>query len=367
MKKILLSIAAMAALAACNSEKNTEPTYDLTPTQNLTVRIAGVDGASTRMIGAPATTGQLKMNNGHIFVINALGAVEHDTPADMATITTTGQTIQTKVSSDSRVYVLGNISPNVDMSSLTTWDKIKAATLSFNAGEEKDYTKSIIGNVGTPTDGGIPVAIDKSDGNGNAKVHIDLLPLYSRIELDKVTGGDSIVTFEVEGVYPDKYFSAFTLHGLASGNLWSQGVSTDFSSNEGVSAPNLGVADEKSGPWASTGTPAVAAPAAPNVWNYHVASADLPRFIVKLGKIQYKDANGATQTYMGNGDGIAYLTIAKYNENVTAFERGKYYQVSGLKFNPSNLGLTPNPSNVTLTADVKVIDWSAVTLTPVAQ
>lgn len=362
MKKILLSIVALSALWSC-SNKPEGTTPDLTPTQELTVRVTEINQPTTgtRLTEAAAQTGKLTFNSGHIFVINPLGAVEQSVAIDMSVITTTGQVIATKVSSDSRVYILGNISPNVDVNSLTTLDMIEASTLTFAAGEEKDYTKAMMGNAT-----GIPAPIIKDTNDATkATVAVSLSPLYSRIELKEVKGDTNIVSFDVKGVYVDDYYGSFTLTGREAGSIWHQSDSRDFSSNAGVPYPNVGEA----GTWSSTGAQGAtsAVPAAGQVWAYHVASASVPRFIVMLANIKYKDASGTETTFVGNGDGVAYLTVSTYKNSPIQFERGKVYQVSGLVFGRDNLATSPNPTDVTLTVTANMVDWSMVALDPTIQ
>jgi hypothetical protein len=350
MKKILSAAIALSAVAFASCSKDggeeLEPTGDV---QQLVVKLDMEEPAeaATRMTTAPGTTGQLKLNDGHIFIINGAGSVVQHVVLDVpAASSTTGQTITTPVSSGSRVYILGNIPSTVTPSSLNTWSQIQTTVVNMQTAGQTDYTTAMLAN----QDSSSPMAI-QSSGTGTASVTVPLAPLYSRMELAQVSGGPNIVSFTVTGVFVDRYYSSFTLTGASSGSVWNQTTKTDFTGNIG-----------DTGSWASTGAQgsAVAVPASGQSWTYHMASDDLPRFIVRVENVVYMA--GTTQTTIAEP---RYITVSGYSGTApTKFERGKIYQIANLQFTENNLGTTPNPTNVTLNVKTQVVDWVPTPLTP---
>lgn len=366
MKKILFTtIGALAiafTLSACTKNETSEPDNEF---QRINVRINGVQRASTRMIEAAAAQGQLVLSDGHIFVINAMGSIVYSVALDVNAATTApGQTITTPVSSDSRIYVLGNIPSSLDVSQFTTIEQLRNHQMLLSHSEQTNYKSAMLAN-----DTGSPASINKIEGTSTATATVTISPLFSRIELAQVNGSANVEKFEVTGVFVDEYYSSFTLAGAGAGPILNQSVSTDFTGNIGDAAV-----------WPSTvelGN-AIATPGGTSVWAYHVASAGIPRLIVRLNHIYIDDdGDGAsgTPTVMldnnGDGEGVRYVTVTGYIGDTapTVFQRGKFYQVQSITVNASdddtnNIGQEPNPTAVTVTAQVNVTDWAPVILTP---
>ncbi|MDR1756590.1 MAG: hypothetical protein LBR65_06525 [Culturomica sp.] len=350
MKKILLMTIAFSALvfASCSKESGKEAEGDVT---QLTVRLAGVL-PETRMTGTAGQTGQLKLNDGQIYIVNAAGSVLQSVVLDVAAATGAGQAIATPVPSDSRVYILGNVPKTVNTGSLTTLDQIKSTAVLISASDQNDYTKAALANASGDA---VPLTVSGT----TATVMVEISPLYSRMELNRVVGDSSIVSFRVTGVFVDSYYSSFTLGGGSAGVIWTQSQKNDFTGNIG-----------DTGAWNSTGTPpnTVAVPATGQVWAYHIAAADLPRFIVRVENIVYNDRSGTQHTMSG----VYYVTVTGYTGAApTKFERGKIYQIQSVQIRalansggPANISTQPNPTNVTTTVQTKVIDWVATPLTP---
>ncbi len=323
----------------------------------LTVKLSVSTGPATRMIEAPGTTGQLgqavPLQNGHIFILDQSGNVVNQAAMNVAQATGTGQQITGAIAPNSRVYVLANIPSSVDVTTLTSWQRIQQTVVTISASQQNNYRTAALANAS-----GQPAGITTGTGAaGTGTVTVEISPLYSRFELTDVRGGPTIQAFNVTGVFVDSYFPSFTLDGQPSGPIHYQAQSTNFAGSFGdgppvTTAPNAG-------PWAATGTAGnmVATAGAGMVWAYHVAAADLPRFIVRLENIQ---TTGGTTIA-----GPRYITVSSYSGQApTRFERGRIYQVS-LPFTEAQLAMTPNPSYVTITAQVRVVDWIPTQLTPV--
>ena len=346
MKKILFMSIALAAVGFASCAKDSKNS-ESDATKKMTIRLEGVLLQNSRMIEAPGQTGKLVLNDGYIYVINSAGSIVQSVKLDVAAATSaTGQQLATPVSSDSRVYILGNIPSTITPTSFTTWEQMEATVVSISTAGQTDYTKAMLAN-----SDGQPKMVSTTSAT-TATVDIQLSPLYSRLELAEVEGGANVVSFTVTGVFVDRYYSSFTLAGKSSGPVWNQASKTDFTGNIG-----------DSGSWASTGAvgSAVAVPGTGQSWVYHMAADDLPRFIVRLERVVYNDANGQPQTLQG----VQYITVTGYSGTAPAkFERGKIYQVAAVTLDPSKTSLVPNPTNVVMTVTAKVVDWVPTALTP---
>ncbi len=345
MKKILLLAAAAFVAFACQNENN-DPTPPVDgSTGNLTIRLSGIgNNIDTRATEAAGEADQLTLVDGHIFVIDALGEVAHDealVPSQANVAIGTGQELSVAVPNDSRIYILGNIPNDVDVNSLSSLDDILEAVSEITKTRNNDYTKAALANTS-----GDAVAIAPTAVQGEYEAEVDLSPLYSRLELHQITGKTSIVSFEVKGVYVDKYHPQFTLAGEGVGTAWNQTTNTVFTGNIGDAGswPD----DEK-----------VAAPGS-NVWAYHVGPAGVPKVIVHLQSVVYND--GEEKNYNEGGD--CYLTVTGYTGFTGVFKRGMIYTIADLQFDETNLGLTPNPANIDCVVKVTVTDWDFQALIP---
>ena len=351
MKKILLMAIATTAVvfASCKQDIDSDNALGQTlATQELVIKLdLGEESAASRMTTAPGATGQLKLNDGHIFVINNTGSVTQHVVLDVAAATSaTGQTLTTPAASDSRIYILGNIPSTLTPGSISTYDQLRTTVVNITTAGQTDYTKALLAN----SDG--QAVMVTSSGTGTATVTVPISPLYSRLELAQVSGGPNIVSFNVTGVFVDRYYSSFTLTGASSGALTNQTQRSDFTGNIG-----------DTGNWASTGAAgsAVAVAGSGLSWTYHMAADDLPRFIIRLANVVYNDSQGQQHTL----EGTRYITVTGYSGNApTKFERGKIYQIATITFNETNAALTPNPTNVTMNVKTQVVDWVPTPLTP---
>lgn len=349
MKKFLLLMAfasAAVVFASCNKESG-----KAAETKGLVLKLEYAKaGGKTRLIEAPGVTGQLKLNDGYIYVFKNDGTLATSAPValNVTEATGAGQLIADQVPSDSRVYILGNIPSTVNASSLTTLSQLKAHVETITATAHNAYAKAMLAN----SNGEAELVQPNAAGTGS-EVTVSLTPLYSRMELAQVKGDANIVSFDVTGVFVDSYYQSFTLDGKSSGTIVNQSSSTDFTGNIG-----------DTGTWSSTGAAgsAVAVPGSGKSWVYHMASDALPRLVVRVSNIVYKDSNNQQQTLSD----VRYITVTGYNEAaITKFERGKIYQIASLTLSVDKAALTPNPSDVTLTVKATVIDWVPTSITPV--
>ncbi|NDV67011.1 hypothetical protein [Bacteroides sp. 224] len=348
-KYAMMTIAALTmGLTSCSNDNDkvaeSEPQY-------LSIKISGVVQSPTRAVEAPGetTVNTIKLNDGHIFVINPLGQVTYQEALNVSQATNAGQILTTAIPADSRIYVIGNIptADNATITALTDFNAIKAATSALTT--QTNYKEAALANAD-----GQPTAIIPGASN-TATVNVSIKPLISRLELTQVKGIGDITNFTVKGVYVDDYYPQFTYAGLYAGTKFSQGQSTTFA----------GIGD--AGAWAHTSL--VAAPATGNVWAHNLAAGGLPRFIIELEDVKYNPgiSAGAPLGEVDLSGTTYYLTVTGYNNGgLTAFERGKIYRIggnNGIEFDQDDLGLVPNPVDVDLTLNVTILEWEVVTPT----
>ena len=349
MKKILFAAIAMCVVAFASCTNTTGGGEELPENVALTIRLqapASTQEPATRMVTTPAAPGQLTISNGHIFVLDQSGTVVANMPMNVAQATgATGQAVGT-VATNSRVYVLANVPAGVEPATLNTWDRIRQTTVTISASQQNNHANAALANVsGQPA--AITVTGAGAAATGSATVEVN--PLFSRMELTNVVGTGAITAYTVAGVYIDSYFDSFNLDGSPSGQIHYQAQSTNLAGWRG-----------DTGTWAATGTPGnlTASPGAGQVWAQHVASADLPRFILRLTGVS---------TTAGPQAGDRYVTVTGYTGAgaPARFERGRIYQVGTITFNENNLAMTPNSTYVPLNVMVRMVDWVPVQLTPV--
>lgn len=359
MKKVnffaMLAAAALTlGVTSCSKDGDGKNPADGTKTQ-LSIKLSGViqSAPGSRAVEAPGktTVGTIQLNGGHIFVIDALGAVSHSEALNVSQATgALGQVLTAQVASDSRVYIIGNIptSNASTIAGLTSFSAIQAATSALTT--QTDYAEAALAN-----SDGAPASITLG-ANNTATVTVSIKPLISRIELMQVKGASTITAFDVTAVYVDDYYPSFTYGGNYSGTILSQGqdkTTFNIPGNTGTWSATDAV---------TTGT-FIANPGNGDVWAYQVASGSLPRFIIELDNIEYEDGNGDPQTLTGKH----YLTVKSYTglgTGVTTFERGKIYRIgaaNGITFDEEDITITPNQEDVDLTVFVEIEEWVLVT------
>ena len=348
MKKCLFAAIALGvmAFASCSEAPNGGQEEELVSLMIKLQATTSVEQPATRMVGPAAQTGQLTISNGHIFVLDQAGTVIANAPMNVAQATGTGQALEGRVATNSRVYVLANVPAGVEPQTLNTWDRIRQTAVTISASQQNNHANAALANTsGTPA----AITVTGTGATQAGSVTVEVNPLFARMELTQVVGTGAITAFTVAGVYIDSYFDSFNLDGSPSGQIHYQAQSTNLAGWRG-----------DAGAWTATGTAGnmTANPGAGNVWAQHVAAADLPRFILRL--------TGVTTT-AGAQAGDRYVTVTGYSGTgaPARFERGRIYQVGTITFNENNLATTPNSSYVPLTVQVRMQDWIPVQLTPV--
>ncbi len=258
--------------------------------------------------------------------------------------------------SDSRVYVLGNWPASVVPADLDSWDEIEAKTVEI-ATTTIDYTKPALANAT-----GAPVGVTVSTENENvATVTVEISPLFTRLELWKITGGEHIKSFTVDGVYINSYYPAFNLAGAGAGTqkVYAPGTTefngfgdaTGWDSSEGTVGDN------------TMDTHAEAVAEESKVWAYNVGAGSQVGFVIKLSDIVYYPENEEGE-YASEATEPEKLLIVNGYTNISSapFSRGMIYRVKNLEFDYTDL--VDEITGVAITANVDVLNWNITDLTP---
>ncbi len=353
----------------------------------IVVKLNGVKApATTRSVEAPADlsgggeeSAATLDNNAWVFVISEVGV--HSEQLNISKAMNEGFTIGENEGtsldfphklfpSDSEVYVLGNVPEDVDPESFTSWADIEQAVsaISYASGEENnvDFSKPAMANAD-----GVPAALDPQDLH-TATVEINLSPLYSRVELHKLTGGEHISSFTVAGVYINNYYQAFDMTGAgyadqelpqyiheAGSDNFSKAWGDDNDGN-GWNATSGVLGDNQ------MNTHAIATAGGSNVWAYNVGAGSVVTFIIELTDVEYykEDGSGEFDNDPTSLSEAMYLNVTGYRDFSGNFQRGHIYRIEDLEFDFTDL--TEDPvTGVSILANVSVDNWKVKALDPI--
>lgn len=202
VKKILLSMCAIAALASCSQNDDVAVPTDSAPPAKVTIRFAGSEGM-TRAIGSDDAV----VNNLTAFFFNTAGALiktpmpvaENDLKPKITLATTTDA---------SQVVLVANVPAGTKFDAVTSLSKLKEFVVSSLGTEASgnfpiNQTKTNLTMSGW---GAINMNADDNTGTANVKLHF----MAAKIETLKVTiGGKNVGHYAdtEDGVTDDKWFT----------------------------------------------------------------------------------------------------------------------------------------------------------------
>lgn len=202
VKKILLSMCAIAALASCSQNDDVAVPTDSAPPAKVTIRFAGSEGM-TRAIGSDDAV----VNNLTAFFFNTAGALIK-TPMPVA-----GNDLKLKITlatttDASQVVLVANVPAGTKFDAVTSLSKLKEFVVSSLGTEASgnfpiNQTKTNLTMSGW---GAINMNADDNTGTANVKLHF----MAAKIETLKVTiGGKNVGHYaDIEdGVTDDKWFT----------------------------------------------------------------------------------------------------------------------------------------------------------------
>ena len=202
VKKILLSMCAIAALASCSQNDDVAVPTDSAPPAKVTIRFAGSEGV-TRAIGSDDAV----VNNLTAFFFNTAGALIK-TPMPVA-----GNDLKLKITlatttDASQVVLVANVPAGTKFDAVTSLSKLKEFVVSSLGTEASgnfpiNQTKTNLTMSGW---GAINMNADDNTGTANVKLHF----MAAKIETLKVTiGGKNVGHYAdtEDGVTDDKWFT----------------------------------------------------------------------------------------------------------------------------------------------------------------
>lgn len=202
VKKILLSMCAIAALASCSQNDDVAVPTDSAPPAKVTIRFAGSEGM-TRAIGSDDAV----VNNLTAFFFNTAGALIK-TPMPVA-----GNDLKLKITlatttDASQVVLVANVPAGTKFDAVTSLSKLKEFVVSSLGTEASgnfpiNQTKTNLTMSGW---GAINMNADDNTGTANVKLHF----MAAKIETLKVTiGGKNVGHYAdtEDGVTDDKWFT----------------------------------------------------------------------------------------------------------------------------------------------------------------
>jgi len=173
-------------------------------------------------------TNSVNFNDGYIYFITSQGGIKDFYKIDNSGLTETA-TLKTKVISLSalkgngvsfknisgevnRVYIVGN--PNLDsdeeatMTAPTTLADLQRIVISIkNQGVASDLTIDDLANITAANQTDFPGSVTEDQ-----EAVVSLLPLCSRIQIDKVTGSSKISAYTLKGIYVNKFYGQMPLN-----------------------------------------------------------------------------------------------------------------------------------------------------------
>lgn len=398
-KYFMLGLAGLA-FAACSNE---EGVPEVRKQDKAIIRLS-LGKAETRGLGESVATKYNKINDLVINFYNAQGDYVDipDTYTDQTGTYDNVAAIKTAVDAlkggaheakleirgvpnyATQVYIVANqpaISETgnekgIDMSSIS---KAKASHIFLSS--QKDCLNSTLTSMET--------GVIKENGDNNV-VNAELTPVACRFELRDFTAkrkpadwaGAEIKSFEVKGIYINRFYPWGLLSGkptedhdviarenkpenytkekyqaieytyknttkeydfgyMCDGN----DISTDFT-----------YADKDLGD--ATYIYAAKTTQTNSWWGYQLLPGDVPHLVIELGVV-YDDGDGTEKR--------KYLVVQKYKDGgagLAEVTRGHVYQIDNLIFDASNLVDIPYEGTKTVSANIKVLAWVAVPITP---
>jgi hypothetical protein len=379
--KFFMAILAVAMIfSACNTESELD-----NGEKTLFVKISNAESRALQLPTAPDVNNEIAtaITSGTIFLIAPSGSVTQRVPLNLGNGTGdangTGQVIN-NVPANTRVFIVGNVpaAANTQLQAAATWTAIQAVVTDVTTVTGLTYTTAPLANASAVPNSPLPAG-------SNLEITVGISPVYARLELFNVTGGDfvynttnatRITNFNVVGIYVDEYLPNFNYIGGGTGTL--NEINQDLIADPAYTGSWTGLNDVTGGPWAGIGSvtvPPVAAPAGGNVWAYNLAAGTRSRLIIAVRDIQYSVTSNytdVTPTWTAGGDNfndgvIRYLTIGGYTgAGNNPFSRAIVYRIAngGLVFNTNHIHDEPNPITSNLTVTIDLLPWTVNLLTP---
>lgn len=393
---LLIAALLLVGFSSCSSDDvaNTTPGVEESGTKTVFLQIN--NGPTTYAEGATQSAGAVSFKNGDLYFVTAAGAImKHYTITDAATdIANTvpgknikmsdivkpnlgeGISISGLPGNITQVYIVGNYTTTATTTvpALNTSGSIKGINKHVLKVENQGAF-DLVNLYGTAPlvqkDGGV-AGIDFT-------ASVELKPTVSRIELTELKGDMNIVSFEVEGVFVDNYYSEGNVDGTVVGGSikdWKDASSSAngvFSNNTEGFYPDVlkpTIYDWYDTPFGSTIDVADNKPStkpALGVWGYNLFAqggtvSAVPRIVIRLKNVKAKPETGVTFS------DPQFLTIKGFTNGstaVTKLEPGHIYKIDPVVFHGVDLGTVPNMKPINVNVNITLAHWVVTSLKPI--
>ena len=346
----MTALVAVVALAGCAKNDNVA-------VEETSVFVQITNGLETKALGDAVGTTPIVFTDGFLFFADGSGVITKRSvigaSGDMTvTELKAGKAITGVPTSSTQVFVVGNI----------------PAGLTVPAAGNISYVKDLVITVASQADGAAKVDKVTLYGAGavsGTSATLAVKPIASRVEVARITGGGTIQTYKVAGVFINNYYPNSKLDGTisASGALVNNANTVaNYVGGAGQYPSTLPLYDYNAG-GLPTMSGLICAPAG-KVWAYNVmapsdAAAVAPRVIIRL-----------TDVVLNNGYAYTadqFLTVKLYNGAtlIPKLDAGKAYNIANIAFTEANLTGEPETATISVTVTITMTDWTTVTVTPV--
>jgi len=369
MNKIFAMMLAAMAFVSCSNDDETITTptvkggsYDLSINllREPTVRASfGMDTEEQAGVYAPIT-------NVNIFVADNTGKIyarkKHTFPS-VTTPTGTPPAASADIYSEEFkgidasakiVYVVANSDTDFSGSTYANLSDVKAVSYTFDSQNTTRNAGKVL------LDGSATATTTNTFDNGSEKFEASVVvqPALARIEIKGVSKSadtdNTISSFVVDKVFINKYFNAMALTtGVGTSSVVNMIYDTDSPSyptaNLVATSVSDGVVVIEDGVTISSSKFAA----------FNFFTGEMPHILVKLKNITYTGTNtGLTEGW------ISIKTFKASGTAVSTSVKGTVYSVENIEFKNTDIGPDPYTKNINLTANIKVLPWVGVVLTP---
>ena len=357
----LATLALTLGLTSCSNDKENEAVSDGL-NKNVYVKIEKPRGL-TRAESNPEAKRVVDFNKGYLYFTASNGFIEKyveiiasGTPGENQILIETlneGYKFNNLPAATAKVFVVGNTELNVKSGLIS---QVRNTELIVNS--QADFSN--VNLYGTNN----LVKVNGTDSEYTANVL--LAPTVSRLELSAIKSkGDVIKSFEVEGVFVDKYIIKSDVEGMIqAADIMTGEENPDFFTDGSDIFPSefINVVYD----WYTTSLPSIKSgdyqvvkpTDANHVWGYNVfAKKDsniAPSIVIRLNNVTYSD---------GKVYGEPLFLTAKL-KGITSLEPGKIYTIGadGIIFDETNLTPEPNSKAVNAEVTVTLATWDKVTV-----
>ncbi len=389
--KSLLSLALVAATALASCSKEETPANDGNGEDRAVRIVINRSSNNTRAVGDPVAGGTaVEFTSGSLLFVAGSGNIDmvvpvlsgstdyNGTNVGIDALEGAGSWITDVPATSTRVWFVANTITPVANSNVSQF----VATV-----EAQDDATGTVDNVmlygaGNLTKALADAAIDDETGGpaGAALTDEDYVarfnvaPVAARFEIGGIEGthsdvvaddsSESTLTYKVDGIFIDKYYSVMSLSGAAvATNLKTNGSTVAYYTPDAVGSSYTTALSEVVYDYDATDG-IVDDLTAGKVWAYNLLAPTssattiaMPSIVVKVSNVK---VNGT------DWPGAHFLTIENFydkdssNAPITSLAQGKVYKISSIDFTEKDLTPEPYVKSKNALVEITILDWEAV-------